>query len=94
MGTSFSEIKIMITDLNENLEKSYVLKLGPIVREYVKKFAVSIGLGEHLKDVDYEYDDDGMHLTGKQSSLKQSKYNIQRIFHLNKITENDPLWPK
>ena len=74
LETSFSEIKIMIIDLNQNIEKPEILTLDPIKREYIKKFAVSIGLGELLRDVDYEYDHDGMHLTGKQSNLKQSKF--------------------
>ena len=82
MEPCFSEAKQRITVLSQSIEKREVVEMGEIEREYIKKFATSIGLSEFLREVDMETEDDGIHLTGKHSKLQESKLECAKSFSL------------
>jgi len=70
----FTEAKEMITRLIQSVEKTQLIKMDEVKKEYIKTFATAIGLSKFWKEVDMETEHaDGIYLSGKQGILQESK---------------------
>ena len=59
--------------LSQSDEKSELIQVDKLKREYIKKFASATGLDEFLKEVKIERDESGLRLQGKQRLLREGK---------------------
>jgi len=85
LSLKFDEAHDIITaQLSQSDEKSEMIEIDEIKREYIRKFASEIGLSEFLQDVDMEKKEKGLRLLGKQRHLKEGAvYCKKNIFQTN-----------
>ena len=77
LNPNFTEAKDLIrVHLSQSDEKSMVVKLGKIERNFIQKFPAAVGVDSILKEVEWHVDEEGFHLQGKQRLLQQGNFYV------------------